>query len=51
MIENKSKIMKCTRRLKGRRMIVALNGQLFGKVKCFEYLGSKMEVKSKISDV
>ena len=32
MNENKSKVMKCTRVVGGRRMNIALNGELFEKV-------------------
>ena len=57
--ENKSKLMKCTRMVGGRRMNVALNGELHFEVECFEYLRSKVtvyggietEVKSRINDV
>ena len=51
--------MKSTRDVDGRRMNVALNGELLEEVICFEYLGSMItvhremetEVKSRIKDV
>ena len=42
--ENKSKVMKCTMRLGGKRMNVALNGELLVEMECFECLGSKITV-------
>ena len=48
--KSKSKVIKC---ISGRRMNVAINGELLEEVECFEYLGSKMkkEVKSGINDI
>ena len=43
MNENKSKVMKCTNGVGGRRMNAAMNGELL-EVECFEYLGSKITV-------
>ncbi len=37
--ECKSKVMKCTRLVDGRRMNVTLNGEMFKEVQCFKYLG------------
>ncbi len=37
--ESKRKVMKCTRRVDGRRMNVALNGYLLEEVECFRYSG------------
>ncbi len=43
--ESKSKVpMKCTRRVDGRRMNVALNGELLEEVECFIYLGLHVAV-------
>ena len=39
--KNKSRVMKCTKRVGGRRINVAWNSELLEKVKCFKYLGSK----------
>ena len=58
MTENKSKVMKCTMKVGGRRMNVALNGELLEEVECFEHIRSKItvdggietEVKSRIND-
>ncbi len=36
---SKSKIMKCTRMVNGRRTDVVLNGKLLEEVECFKYLG------------
>ena len=40
---NKNKVMKCTRRVGGRRINVALNGELL-EMECFKYLGSKITI-------
>ena len=32
--------MKCSRLVDGRRMNVALNGEMLEEVKCFKYLGA-----------
>ncbi len=42
--ERKSKVMKCTRLVDGRRMNVALNGEVLEEVDCFMYLGSHVAV-------
>ena len=44
MNESKSKVMKCTRMVDGRRMNVVLNGKLLEEVECFKYLGSHVAV-------
>jgi len=57
--ESKSKVMKCTRMVDGRRMNVILNGKLLEEVECFKYLGSHVvvdggidvEVKCKFNEV
>ena len=57
--ENKSKVTKCTSGFGGRRMNVALNGEVLEKVVCIEYFGSKItvdggietEMKSRINEV
>ncbi len=36
--------MKCTRLVDGRRMNVALNGEMLKQVECFKYLGSHVAV-------
>ena len=59
MNKNKSKVMKYTSGICGRRMNVALNGELLEEVEYYKYLGSKItvdggietKVKSSISDV
>ena len=59
MNENRSQVIKYTRRVGGRRMNVALNGELLEEVECFKYFISKItvdeeiktEVKSRINDV
>ena len=51
--------MKCITVVGGRRMIVAVNGELLEEVEFFKYLGSKItvdgnietEVKSRVTDV
>ncbi len=42
--ESKSKVMKCTKMVDGRRMNAALNGELLEEVQCFKYLGSHVAV-------
>ena len=37
---NRSQVMKYTREVGGRRMNVALNGELLEELECFNYLGS-----------
>ena len=32
-----NKVMKCTKRIGGRRVNVALNGELLEEIECFEY--------------
>ncbi len=56
--ESKSKMMKCTRFVDGRRMNVALNGKVLEEVECFNYLGSHVvdggiegEVKFRMNEV
>ena len=57
--ESKSKVMRCTRRIDGRRINVALNGKLLEEVECFKYLGSHVagdggveeEVKFRMKEV
>ena len=39
-----SKVIKCTRKVGGRRMIVAMNGELLEEVECFKYLRSNITV-------
>ena len=41
MNESRSKIMKCTSVVGGRRMNVALNSEQLEEVECFKYLRSK----------
>ncbi len=41
---SKSKAMKCTRLVDGRRMNVALNGEVLEEVECFKYLGLYVDV-------
>ncbi|WP_435325971.1 reverse transcriptase domain-containing protein, partial [Klebsiella pneumoniae] len=42
--ENKSKVMRCTRSVDGRRMNIVLNDELLEEVDCFKYLGSHVAV-------
>jgi len=57
--ESKSKVMKCTRMVDGRRMNVVLNDKLLEEVECFKYLGLHVavdggidvEVKYRINEV
>ncbi len=42
--ESKSKVLKCMRLVGGRRMNVALNGDVLEEVECFKYLGSRVAV-------
>ena len=44
MNDEKSKVMKCTKGVGGRRMNVASNGELLEEVECLKYLGSKITV-------
>ncbi len=44
MGESKIKVPKCTRRVDGRRITVALNGKLIEEVDCFKHLGSRVAV-------
>ncbi len=44
MNESRIKVPKCTRRVDGRRITVALNGKLIEEVHCFKYLGSRVAV-------
>ena len=39
---NMSKIIKYARGVDGRRMNIALNGELLEEVECFKYLGFKL---------
>ena len=56
---NKRNVMKCTGVVGGRRMNVALKGELLEEVECFKYLRSDITVdggididgKSRITDV
>ena len=48
--ENKSKVMRCTREVDGRRMNIALNGELLEEVDCFKYLGSHVAVDGRIKE-
>ena len=45
---NRSNVMKCTRGLGGRRMNIALNGELFEAVEDFRYFGYKITVDEQI---
>ncbi len=42
--ESKSKVIKCTRLVDGRRMDVALDGEVLEEAECFKYLGSHVAV-------
>ena len=48
--ENKSKVMRCTRSVDGRRMNIVLNGELLEEVDCFKYLGSHVAVDGRIEE-
>ncbi len=41
---SKSKVMRCMRLVDGRRMNVALDGEVLEKVECFKHLGSHVDV-------
>ncbi len=45
---SKSKVMKCTRLVDGRRMNVALNGEVLKEVECFKYLESHLDANGRI---
>ncbi len=45
---SKSKVTKCTRLVDGRRMNVALNGEVLKEVECFKYLESHVDVNGEI---
>ncbi len=42
--ESKSKVMKFTRLVDGRRMNITLNGKVLEEVECFKYLGLHVAV-------
>ncbi len=46
--ESKSKVMKCSRLVDGKRINVALKGVVFEEVECFKYLGSHVAVNGGI---
>jgi len=48
--ESKSKVMKCTRMVDGRRMNAVLNGKLLEEVECFKSLGSHFVVDGGIDE-
>ena len=55
----KSKVMRCTRELGGRRLNIGLDGEQLEEVDCFKYLGSSIaangrvesEVKARVNEV